>query len=71
MWFDRLERFQLKVKYRPGKDCVRADTLSRAPGVMVAEGEVIEDNTESLVLKEHIKLNHRMKITKELEKIGF
>jgi hypothetical protein len=69
-WFDRLERFQFKVKYKPGQQMILADALSRSANEEVKMGEDFGLSIETKVLREHERLNLRRAIKKDLKKLG-
>jgi hypothetical protein len=40
-WFNRIERFQFRIRYREGKHLIAVDALSRAPDNICEEGKII------------------------------
>lgn len=68
-WFEKIEQFQFKVQYRPGKTIVQSDAFSRAVG-SVEEGERSQTSVEKKVLQLHETLGHRKNLVKPLERIG-
>ena len=63
-WFERLERFNYKPKYRKGAEMIQADALSRAPG-----SDDISNDLDK-ILEVHVELSHRKGILKEVKDRG-
>ena len=69
-WFERLEKFQFKVEYRPGVKITVADALSRSKSTPKKGEESYTDKIREKVFTMHKNLNHRKKIREEIRKIG-
>jgi hypothetical protein len=67
-WFERFEKFDFEIKYRPGLEMNEADALSRSVKNRTKEEE--EERKRSKILEIHKKLNHRKTITENLNDEG-
>jgi hypothetical protein len=66
-WFERIEKYQFKIRYKKGEEILAADALSRAPPPSnMKENEKIDD-IEYKILKEHENLSHRKTIKNNLK----
>lgn len=65
-WFERLEKFNFKVKYKEGNKMIVPDALSRAVPDY-EEGEVI-NSINDRIMKIHKKVGHRKGIQNELQR---
>jgi hypothetical protein len=66
-WFERFERFEFDVKFKPGEELIAADALSRSQKNTINKIEKCDENIKKNVLQLHIRLNHRKNIKKECE----
>ncbi|KAG0435658.1 Retrovirus-related Pol polyprotein from transposon 17.6 [Dictyocoela muelleri] len=71
-WLERIQNFQFAIRYSPGKEMIRADTLSRyidskRNGVI---NFMIDNDKINKILKMHTELGHRKNIFHEVSKQG-